>query len=113
VAFGTASEVAMGITVVLEDSAGAPLATVEDPTNALHRMLPQRDKGRGSRLLGYVDWYGDTTFNYLQADDLLREWHELGPLVQEADARRVFEGVRELAERLRSERHLYLKFYGD
>jgi hypothetical protein len=103
----------MGITVVLEDETGTSLATVEDPANVLHRLLPESKQSAHVQMLGFVDWYGDTVFNHLQADQFLREWDALAAGVNGSEERRVFDGIRTLVERLRGEHHVYLKFYGD
>jgi hypothetical protein len=104
----------MGITVILETESGAPLATVEDPTNVLHRLLPEIEKP-GYPHLSSIDSYGDTVFNRLQAPSLLAEWERLDAEagVLSVEERRVLDGIRELAERLKDEVHVYLKFYGD
>lgn len=102
----------MGITAALETEDGEPLGTVEDPTNVLHRVLPDAGDPR-YQCLSSIDWYGDTIFNYLQAAQLLREWDMLESRQRDPEAERVLAGIRKLAERLREERHVYLKFYGD
>jgi hypothetical protein len=102
----------MGITAVLETEDGKQLGTVEDPTNVLHRVLPEAGDPRYS-CLSRIDWYGDTVFNYLQAPQLLAEWETLETKEGDAETGRVLDGVRKLAELLRDERHTYLKFYGD
>jgi hypothetical protein len=102
----------MGITAILETEDGKKLETVEDPTNVLHRVLPGLDDPK-YQCLNRIDWYGDTIFNYLQAPQLLAEWETLEGKERDPEASRVFEGVRGLAKRLREERHVYLKFYGD
>jgi hypothetical protein len=33
----------------------------------LHRLLPHDDEASTSQTLRYIDWYGDTIFNHLQA----------------------------------------------
>jgi hypothetical protein len=63
--------------------------------------------------LRYIDWYGDTVFNRLQAAKFLEEWGALRQSGADPETDRVFEGIRRLAEQLRDENHLYLKFYGD
>ena len=80
----------MGLEVVIENGEGEQLASVEDPTNILHRVLPA-EIDRTFCCLSYVDWYGDTIFNALQV-----------PMVRD-----------ELAARCLSQPGLYLKFYGD
>lgn len=102
----------MGITAVLETEDGKPLESVEDPTNVLHRVLPEVGDVK-YQCLSHIDWYGDTTFNYLQAPQLLAEWQTLKNEKGDSETQRVIDSIRSLAERLREERHVYLKFYGD
>jgi hypothetical protein len=103
----------MGITVVLVDERGRKLASIEDPTNVLHRLLPGDHQALTTQMLRYIDWYGDTMFNHLQAERFLEEWDTLASTASTGEDQRVFTGIRDLAERLRSEHHVYLKFYGD
>lgn len=102
----------MGITAVLETEKGEPLGTVVDPTNALHRVLPAVGDPE-YQCLSRIDWYGDTIFNYLQAPQLLVELETLDSKTCDSETEQVLEGIRKLVERLRKERHIYLKFYGD
>jgi hypothetical protein len=102
----------MGITIRLEGENGDVRASIEDPTNVLHRLLPECGDMR-FHCLQYVDRYGDTVFNRPQAPRLIEE---LGWLVLDrtrAEDVRVVEGIRALAERVRDNVHLYLRFYGD
>ena len=101
----------MGITAVLETEEGKPVATLEDPTNVLHRILPADDPEYPC--LSCIDWYGDTVFNYLQAPQFIAEWETLKREADDVEVHRVVEGIRKLAQQLQKERHLYLKFYGD
>jgi len=104
----------MGITAILERENGEPVEVVGDPTNVLHRFLPTHSDP-AYPYLSCIDWYGDTVFNYLQAPQFLREWQRLRDEQEDPglEARQVIDGVQGLAERLRDERFLYLKFYGD
>jgi len=102
----------MGITVALETEDGRSLGTIEDPTNVLHRVLPEAGDPQYQCLSG-INWYGDTVFNCLQAPQLLAEWKTMEVKNLDAETQRVLEGIRILAERLREDRHIYLKFYGD
>lgn len=102
----------MGITTALETEDGKQLDVIEDPTNTLHRVLPDVDHP-SYECLNRIDWYGDTTFNYLQAPKVIAELDMLTTEERDGEAERVLNGIRELAERLRKERHVYLKFYGD
>jgi hypothetical protein len=102
----------MGIEVVVEDERGIKIASLEDPTNILHRVLPRPDDMRFQHL-SRVDWYGDTTFNRNQVPDVRQELKRLasaGKGVEEIDLIRRLDA---LAEKAEAEPHLYLKFYGD
>lgn len=104
----------MGLAAVLETERREALSVIEDPTNVLHRILPQSGDC-GYCLINCIDWYGNTTFNYLQAPRFLSEWTRLGEATatNDKEAARVVEGIRSLAERLQREVHVYLTFYGD
>jgi len=102
----------MGLSAVLEKEDGSPIDRVDDPTNVLHTLLPGPND-REYPLIGLIDWYGDTIFNYLQAKPFLDEWRRMGQKATNSEGRAIVEGIQRLAERLLEERHVYLKFYGD
>lgn len=101
----------MGIAITLETESGNRLELIEDPQNVLHRVLPSVENGL-FRWASSIDWYGDTTFNYIQAGFLREEWRQLieGACVEDAALLRQ---VDQLLRRATEERHLYVKFYGD
>jgi hypothetical protein len=103
----------MGITTKIEDEFGKGIATVEDPTNILHRVLPDIND-RSFRCLNYVDWYADTTFNKLQRNEVVLELKRLcDDRNRSADEVDLLQRIIALAEGIESEPHIYLKFYGD
>jgi hypothetical protein len=102
----------MGIEVVLEDERGAKIASLEDPTNNLHRILPAHD-AQGFQCLNRIDWYGDTTFNRHQIPAVRQELKRLANTREGAEELKLIEHLDLLAERVEGEPHLYLKFYGD
>jgi hypothetical protein len=101
----------MGLSAVLENETGEQLERVDDHANVLHGILPGPEDST-YRCAGFIDWYGDTTFNYLQAPLFLEDWRRLEALAGPRETA-VLAAIRSLAERLRDSRHLYLKFYGD
>ena len=104
----------MGLWVVLEDEKGHPIQGVEgvaDPRNLLHRLLPSRED-RSYQCLRFVDWYGDTVFNYLQADQLLVELERVASGTTTEEERELLRRLRELAQ-MSQESRAYVKFYGD
>lgn len=102
----------MGITAVLETEDGNELASIEDPENVLHRLLPPVGD-QSYAFLGSIDRYGDTVFNHLQVPRFLLEWRSLSGRVMAAEDKRVFHGIEKLAEQVTRNVHAYLKFYGD
>lgn len=102
----------MGLIIALEDEQSNRIEGIEDPGNRLHRLLPSADD-LTSRVLKYVDWYGDTVFNRLQMDDLLREFQQIRTGAQDGGDKELISRIMVLAERCKNEPHLYLKFYGD
>lgn len=102
----------MGIEVVVEDAHGARVASLEDPTNILHRVLPAYE-ALGFQHLNCIDWYGDTTFNRYQIPAVRQELKRLVNTGRGVEELKFIEQLDVLAERAESEPHLYLKFYGD
>jgi len=102
----------MGLEIVLQDEHGRLLDSVVDPTNILHRLLPQSND-TDSRCLRYVDWYGDTLFNRQQVDDLLEELQVLLDNAREYPEKELLGRIMDFARRCKREPHLYLKFSGD
>ena len=64
-------------------------------------------------LLRYVDVYGDTTFNHLQANDLLRDIEILQSIYVGQEERELLNDLKNLVIELKQEIDVYLKFYGD
>lgn len=102
----------MPIHVQLQDENGNVLELVDDPRGLVHRMLP-RANDRAYPQLGCVDSYGDTTFNFLQAQRVLEEWPRRMRVAREIRGVRVHRAVARLLERCASGIHLYVKFLGD
>lgn len=105
-------ECPVGISVVLEGEAGEALETVHDPRNLLHRVLPPPDD-TSFQWVSTIDWYGDTTFNHLQAPLVRAEWQRLICLSREPETKALLQQIDRFLERCSSEVHLYVKFYGD
>ncbi len=102
----------MGLTIVLQNEANEGLKSVCDSQNVLHRVLPSHDD-ESYQCLRFVDWYGDTIFNYLQMEPLLKDLKRVNAAVTSNEDRRLLSEIAGLAQKCRSERHLYLKFMGD
>ncbi len=74
-----------------------------------------------SRLLKYIDPWGDTTFNNQQMSDFLQDWTECEEIAKFQSTQEIWgpavydewKAVKVLAEKVRNEVHLYLKFVGD
>jgi hypothetical protein len=102
----------MGLSVSVDNEDCTILELVNDPTNILHRILP--DSADATYLhLNVIDWYGNTTFNYLQMPRFLSELERLEISFPSGDERVLLASIRRLAERVRDDRHIYLMFRGD
>jgi hypothetical protein len=99
----------MPLNVELRDEHGAVMAQIVGVTGPW--TLPSVvDNDRS--MIRFIDPYGDTIFNHLQAAELCTE---LIPLLSSltVDERAVIEPIVELAQRCANEVHTYLWFIGD
>lgn len=94
----------MGWTVILEDARKKVISSLD---REFH--IVSVDSLKGSKLLCYLDPYGDTFFNRLQIDDLIEDLRNLEKL----ETNTVINDICVLAERCKEEIHSYLVFYGD
>jgi hypothetical protein len=102
----------MGLSVALEHEDGTQVELIHDDRNLLHVAL-RAAADPSYAWSGTIDWYGDTTFNYLQAARLRQEWARLISESREPDVAALLRRINALIERCASGRHLYLTFYGD
>lgn len=102
----------MSFDIRLEDERGERVDEVSGPTDALQGLLPS-PKDESFSCLRFIDPYGNTVFNSLQAEVLLAELTRIRPTTTTNLERELLDRIEELAERCRSEPHLYIKFYGD
>jgi hypothetical protein len=100
----------MGIGIEVIDEEGSQIAGVQDVQNLLHPLL---EKITAPRLLGYIDWYGDTIFNRLQIPAVRAELADLGMNIDQVGARQLLKEIDELAKMALEEPHQYLRFSGD
>jgi len=98
----------MGWTITLEDEEGQAIQTL---SKEFYYDELEQIKLDEFILLKYVDFYGDTTFNSLQLDDLITDLQKLKTiLVIQIDT---VEQIIELARQSKDRVHTYIKFYGD
>jgi hypothetical protein len=102
----------MGLGIELQDEWGGILRSTADPKNLLANLLPPV-LGKSSLMLGHIDPYGDTTFNNLQMNQFLIEWAGVSSKAQTPEERELVSAIEAMAQRVRNEVHLYLKFIGD
>ncbi len=102
----------MGISAALEREDGTVLETVHDERNLLHRVLPPPEDPT-FHWVSTIDWYGDTTFNRLQAARLRVEWAQLIRSSGDPETKALLQRIDDLIGRCSSEVHRYVKFYGD
>jgi hypothetical protein len=99
----------MGLFICLQKGSGSTIASVEDPRNLLHRLLPQT----GESILNGIDWYGDTIFNSKQMKQFIPAWQSLFEQAAAVGDEALLSSVMALADRCAGGTHLYLKFEGD
>ena len=100
------------IDVVLEDEAGQAIRRLSGEEALSPTWLPGKSDLR-YRCLCFVDPYGDTIFNQLQAEVLLQELTLLKAEAANPRLAKVIEATRELAKLCLQEPHQYLRFVGD
>lgn len=99
----------MPLNVELRDEHGSAMAQIVGVTGLWTLpSLAENDR----IMIRFVDPYGDTIFNRLQAAELCIELIPL-PSSLPADERTVIESIVELAQRCAAEVHTYLWFIGD
>jgi hypothetical protein len=101
----------MGLSVAVVDEKGREIEVSRDPKNDLHRLLSKVSES--TTYLRYIDWYGDTVFNRPQMRAFIPEWERLVSQAGSASEREIATSVLRMAERVRDEVHLYLRFEGD
>ena len=100
----------MGIDVYVKNERGGILGRASD-ADMLSRFAEGSD-ARESRVLCYLDPYGDLILNRAQATTLLEDLAIIIPR-QEGRFRSFLEELRVLAEQVAGGTHLYLWFIGD
>ena len=98
----------MGLTIVLEDENGGAIQTL--PIELQYDEF-ENVKLDDFILLKYIDFYGDTTFNTLQLDDLIGDFERLKPM--NPSQSEIIQQIIDLAKKCQDEVHTYIKFYGD
>jgi hypothetical protein len=98
----------MGWTINLEDEQGKVIQTLQ---NELHYDELGDVNLDGFILIKYIDFYGDTTFNTLQLDDLMSDLEKLKTILK-AQIVTIQETI-DLVKSSKSQVHTYIKFYGD
>ncbi|MFN8019895.1 MAG: hypothetical protein U0Q03_00070 [Acidimicrobiales bacterium] len=101
----------MPISVELRDERGCVASDVIE-ARILTKLIPPLSE-RSSDLLRFVDPYGDTVFNRLQAGVLAAELRSCSADLLDPVERQAIDSVVELAERCADEVHMYLWFIGD
>lgn len=102
----------MGLSVILEGESGDRMETIHDPINYLHTLLPTPDD-ETYQCLRFVDWYGDTIFNRVQMECVLRDLGRMRSGARSQEELSLLGEIGRLCERCRQEPHLYVRFSGD
>jgi hypothetical protein len=97
----------MSVVVKLEDQLGEHGEWV-----MLHDVLPAREETQFAFLRG-IDRFGNTIFNHLQMESFLNEWEQIQDRAHDDSQREAWQKVKEMAEKCRDDRDLYLRFVGN
>jgi hypothetical protein len=99
----------MGLMIRLEGEEGYEVAFIEE-TDLLRPLIPSLDE-EGYELLGYVDPYGDTIFNWAQAPLLINDLERAKvSKARSVEAVDLLERIIQLAHQCAEQPYLYLKF---
>jgi len=102
----------MPIKVVMRDAlTGIESEPLLDPTNALHRVLPEAADSEFP-LLGRIDWYANVDFTSDEVSGLLDEVDLLLRRITDPDLPYVKE-LRDFIQSCRTKPRCRLTFYGD
>ena len=103
----------MGIEAVIQDERCNDISKpVLDPGGVIAHCLPDLSDGT-YYCVRFIDPYGDTIFNSLQAAVMIGEWDRLKHAFSEQDAETLWADIRKLIIHCSEEPHTYLKFVGD
>ena len=101
----------MPLTINLETEDGRVLESICD-NNLLQDSIPTIENKK-FYCLKYIDLYGDTVFNRLQMDDLIKELLIVKEESRSIELSDFITLLVDLAKKCKNDVHLYLKFYGD
>ena len=102
----------MAYTVRLETENGETVNSIEVPLLFLDDSIV-RDWNAPFQLLTFLDPYGDTVFNQLQAGQVLQELNLIRERLTNDGDLRLLDRVIALAQRCASTPNMYLRFIGD
>ncbi len=97
----------MSLVVKLEDQLGEDSEWI-----ILHDVLPPREEMQFALLRG-IDQFGNTVFNHLQMENFLQEWLRIQDRAHDESQKQAWQKVKEMAEKCRDDRDLYLRFVGN
>jgi hypothetical protein len=98
----------MGWTIILEDENGQAIRTLPKQFN--YDELDNLDFN-SFVFLKYINFYGDTTFNTLQLEDLQNDFEKLNVIL--TTQKDIIEQILDMIKESQDEVHTYVKFYGD
>ena len=102
----------MGLNIEVQDEFGGTRSAISDTKILLPYLLPEFGD-TAYPMLGCIDPYGDTTFNRPQIALFLSEWVAVSSKAKTAEEKELVSSIESLAQQVRDNVHLYLKFIGD
>ena len=101
----------MPLFAVLQTIEGKRLDEAVPQAAGLNRLLPFGDVS--FPFLGFIDPYGNTIFNGTQMQVLLPELELLLQRLIDKEESKFLSRIRDMAERCKSQPHIFLRFIGD
>ena len=102
----------MGLYIALETESGEELEKINDSKNILYRLL-SKGKNKEYELLNFIDFYGDSVFNRVQMNTLMKDFLILRSNCKIDEEKELLNKILTLCDRCLNGAHLYVKFYGD
>ena len=99
------------LTINLEDESGGLIKSIQD-NGLLSKYIPEAND-ENYCCVKYINRWGNTIFNELQMDDLMKELVSITSKSEDKEIQMLIVQIHNLVEIAKQDVHLYLKFIGD
>ncbi len=102
----------MGIDIYLEDEFGKKIDEIIDINETIEKIL-EKYGDKSFCCLGFIDLYGNTTFNRIQIIQLKKECMMVLNKSKDEEINQFLKELLRLIEKCQNKIHTYIKFDGD